>query len=82
MPSSTQEVDRLQISERDDIKDAVARDKIEKAIVSLKLEGITLSKESLNDLAAFANGKISRQESLRRVVNRAKATTKRSIRIS
>lgn len=78
MPSNTltQESNSPHASDLSKIKDVAIREKIEKAIVSLNLEGMTLSKDSLEDLVAFANGEISRQESLIRVINRAKSSAK------
>jgi hypothetical protein len=46
------------------------------ALVSLGLEGISLSKESLAVLHLFDAGKISKEEALKRVIARVKSQTR------
>lgn len=49
---------------------------MQRALTSLGLEGVSLSKESIADLHLFDAGKISKQEALIRVVARAKSQRK------
>ncbi len=44
----------------------------QKALISLGLEGITLTKESIDDLNSFDRGLLTKEEVLSRVVARAK----------
>jgi hypothetical protein len=58
------------------IKQQAFSEGMKKALTSLGLEGISLSKESLADLHLFDMGKISKEEALKRVVARVKSQKK------
>jgi hypothetical protein len=50
--------------------------KINEAIASLSLEGITLSKESIDDLMLFSCGELSGEEVIKKVLSRVRSKSK------
>ena len=49
---------------------------IQQAIASLRLEGITLSDESLTDLLLFSRGELSQEDTIKRVLARVRSQIK------
>jgi hypothetical protein len=50
--------------------------KINEAIASLSLEGITLSKESIDDIVLFRSGELSEEDVVKKVLFRVRSKSK------
>ena len=46
---------------------------VQQAIASLRLEGITLSNESVEDVVLYSRGKLSKEDAIKRVLVRVKS---------